>query len=622
MKKVTLSCLGVFCFYGVFSQAQNLAGPSTYTQCSSFSVSKPLREMPIMSPSQVKEHKETADSIRRIRATAFRANLKPGPVMYDPVMQTQDGERSALSDAPIANFDGQGTSYDPPDPNGAVGPNNFVQSVNCSYSVYDKTGNVLAGPVDLASLFAGSSDDGDPIVLYDRFADRWFISEFQVSTTPFLLMVAISKTNDPTGAYYIYNFSVGSNFNNDFPDYPKYSIWTDGYYATAQFGSQRILVLERNRMLAGSPSSGMISANLPASPPFGANNSLTSAPKTFDCDGALPPYGTPNYLAFFENINSGGASNKIVLYKLATDTTTKVITVTKSDSLATTAFNAYFSGGNLTDISMPGNSNSLDALDGTFNFRIPYMKFTGYNSVVLCNTVNTGAGIAGIRWYELRQNDTTLKWSIYQQSTYAPVGTTSRWNGSIGMDELGDISLAYSVSDATSTFPGIRYTGRLATDPLGTMTFAEQTAVSGQASYANVFGRCGDYSQTTLDPTDGVTFWHTNEYAGAGGAENSRIFSFRLHAPSGIPAVANDLSAMLVYQSNDMLNVKATGLPNNDKMVVDLFDINGKHIASQFIMPQSNSLQAELNVNGLSKGTYLVRIGNINYQKVKKVIIN
>jgi hypothetical protein len=620
MKKAILLGLALLCLDCAFAQNTNLAGPSTYIKCSEFSLSKPIREMPVLSPKQVMELKETGDAIRQTRAMDYRSKFKPGAFIPDPVVQTSNGDRTA-SNGPIVNFDGQISNDVPPDPDGAVGPNHFVQAINTAYTVYNKTGTLLAGPVDLTNLFPGTNDDGDPIVLYDKFADRWFISEFQTTNTPYQLMVAISKTNDPTGAYYTYRFNVGSNFNNDYPDYPKFSIWTDGYYATAQFGVQRIIVLERNRMLAGSASSGMIVANLPASPSFGANNSLYTAPKTFDCDGVLPPYGTPNYLTFFENINSGGASNTIVLYKIATDTSTKVITVTKSDSMATAPFNAYFSGGNLTDISMPGSPESLDALDGTFNFRVPFMKFVGYNSVVLCNTVNTGNMVAGIRWYELRQNDTTLQWSIHQQGTYAPAGPVSRWNGSICMNNNGDISLAYSVSDSISTYPGIRYTGRLSSDPLGTMTLTEQTAIAGTSSYLGVGGRCGDYSQTTLDPTDGMTFWHTNEYGNGGGNQYTRIFSFKLPDPQGLPNI-KDLSELLVYQNGQMLNIKVSDLPSNDKVVIDLFDINGKHLISEFMMPAGNIIQTELNVSGLSKGVYFVRIGNISYQKVSKVIIN
>jgi hypothetical protein len=615
MKNFTLSLALIFATGILFAQQTNLAGPSTYIKCSEFYITKKVSELPVSTRKHTAIVAEAADSVRRTRAIAYRSRFTPGPVVTDPVMQTTQGDR-AESIAPLVNFDGsQEINAYPPDPNGAVGPNDFVESINSEYQVFSKTGTSLAGPVDLATLFPGTNDDGDPIVLYDRFADRWFISEFQVSTSPYKLLVAISKTNDPTGAYYVYKFSVGSNF----PDYPKYSIWTDGYYATAQFGPQQIIVLERNRMLAGSPSSGMIIASLPSTPPFGGNNSLYTAPKTMDCDGALPPYGTPNYLVFFENTNSGGYSNSIVLEKLATDTTLKKITVTMADSMTTLPFNAYFSGGNLTDISQPGLNYSLDALDGTFNFRVPYMRFTGYNSVVLANTVNTGGSVGGIRWYEIRQNDTTGKWSIYQQGTYAPADGVSRWNGSICMDKFGDISLAYSVSSSGTVYPGIRYAGRLNTDPLGTMTFTEQTAINGGSTFPN--GRWGDYSTSTLDPTDDQTFWHVNEYMDGSGNQNSRIFSFKFPNPLGIADI-KDIRELKVYQNGGMLNVVANGLTPNEKVSIDMFDINGKQLNTLSMTPGTNTLSTSINVSSLAKGIYFVRIGNVNFQEVKKVEIN
>ncbi|HXB13871.1 MAG TPA: T9SS type A sorting domain-containing protein [Bacteroidia bacterium] len=617
MKRIILACISLSAFTSLMAQEVNIAGPSSYIKCSKFYVTKAVRDLPIAKLKAKSEIREAADSVRRLRNAAMAARFIPGPVVIDPVMQTKQGERAAASFTTIENFDGDVGSAIPPDPNGAVGPANFVESINSQYHIYDKFGTSVAGPIDLATLFPGSEDDGDPIVMYDKFADRWFISEFQVpyAGPPYYLLVAVSQTSDPAGAYNVWWFNVGSNF----PDYPKYSIWTDGYYATAQFYPQQIIVLERNRMLKGSPSAGMIIASLPSSPPFGGNNSLGSAPKTLDCDGPLPPYGTPNYLTFFENTNSGGYSNSIVMFKLATDTSAKTITVTKSDSMATSPFNAYFNGASYADIAQPGAGNTLDALDGTFNYRVPYMIFPGYNSVVLCNTVNTGGLVAGIRWYELRQNNVTKVWSIYQQGTYAPLDGVSRWNGSICMDNNGDISLAYSVS-SNSIYPGIRYTGRFSYDALGQMTIPEQTAINGIATLNGVFNRWGDYSQSTLDPTDGFTFWHVNEYGGSGGSENTRIFSFRI-SPLGIPGINNDVLSK-IYQSGNQLNVNATGLPTTDKVLIDLFDIDGKQISSQSMMPASGTIETYINVSGLATGIYFVRIGNATFQDVKKVEVN
>ncbi|NNM95698.1 MAG: T9SS type A sorting domain-containing protein, partial [Bacteroidia bacterium] len=602
-------------------------GPA-YIHASRFYVTKALRDLPVALPHTSGQMKEAADRMREKANALNRARFKPVAGEADPVVQTVQGTRTANAIAPAIDYEADSMmSGTPPDPNGAVGPNNYVESINAEYHVYDKAGHSIAGPVDFMTLFPGSEDDGDPIVLYDKFADRWVITEFQLpASPPYYLLVAVSKTNDPAGQYYTWWFNTGSNY----PDYPKYSIWSDGYYSTSQWfngpntlSPQLITVLERNRMLAGSPSAGMIVGNLPAKYPFGGNNSLSTAPKTFDCDGVLPPYGTPNYLVFFNNVNSGGYSNSIYLYSLATDTTAKTITSAIADSLPTQPFNAFFNPSGYQDISQPAQPNSLDALDGTFNFRVGYMKFTGYNSVVLCNTVNTGSMVAGIRWYELRQAEPSGTWSIYQQATYAPADGISRWNGSICMDNYGNISLAYNVS-SNSVYPGIRYTGRLASDPPGTMNFAEQTAVNGSASGNNSwtqYNRWGDYSNTTLDPTDGVTFWHCNEYVGPAGGQNTRIFSFKIDSALGVPEQQKPQAALTVYQNGQELNVLASQLPSNDKTFVDLFALNGKQLNSQQLVPASGNLITEIDVTGLATGIYLVRIGNVNFQVVKKVFV-
>jgi hypothetical protein len=375
-------------------------------------------------------------------------------------------------------------------------------------------------------------------------------------------------------------------------------------------------------MIAGKASAGMIFTPVPTPPSFfGGNNSLGSAAKTLDCDAsALPPYGTPNYLTFFQNINSGGYSDIIYFYKLVHDTGFKTLTITKTDSLAPAAFNALFGGAaTYADITQPSAPNSLDALDGTFNFRVPFMVFTGYNSVVLCNTVNTGGEVAGVRWYEVRQSGPGQPWSIYQQGTYAPSDGNSRWNASIGMDQDGDIGLEYSVS-SDSVYPSIRYTGRMAADPLGTITGIEQTAIVGSSPAVNCGNRWGDYSEMTLDPTDNTTFWNVNEYDNAGN-EATRIFSFQLTNPKGINNLI-DLAEFKVYQSSDFVNVIAKKLPSDDDVQVDLFDVVGKQLTSQKVKPVGGNMQMQIAATGLSKGVYLVRIGNLNYQRVFKIEIN
>ncbi len=578
---------------------------STYHRCVSFHVTKPLSELGSHPKHSLSSNVIIPDQTEKGSSSNVQPRIYTPP---DPIVQHQIGTMPL--DTPIVNFEG-GNYLERPDASGAAGPNNYVQGVNlCNFNIYDKQGTLLLS-TDMTVL--GGTCYDDPIVMYDKFADRWFISN--VSGASYDLTIAISTSPDPMGSYYVYTFAFPS-----MPDFPKYSIWTDGYYATYRnnfFDTVGIAVFERNKMLKGDSNAGMINVKFPNNIKVNQNTELPGSPKILTCDGALPPYGTPAYLMFNTNITCGDASNSIMIYQLKTDTTNKTCSLKFVDSLATAPYNASFSG-STTPISEPGNS-SVWALNGPFQYRVPYIRFTGYSSIALCNTVNLGKSVSGIRWYELRQNDTSGKWSIYQQGTYGPADSVNRWNGSICMDLNGDISLAYNVCDGKNLYPGIRYTGRLAGDPLGSMTFTEQTAIKGTHSAGLQWG---DYSESWLDP-DGITFWHTNQYiiSPTGDTANTRIFSFRLTNSEGIPSLPVNTATLLVYQSNSTLLVNTSGLSSNEKVVVNLFDMNGRQLTSEWVNPVDHKLTAEINVSGIAKGAYFVRVGNATFQKVEKVII-
>lgn len=597
-------------------KAQN-AGASTYIKPVKFRISKPLREFPLAKGIKNNEKYEALEKYRE-EYNDNRHKPKAGPFELDPVKQIISGVNAL--DTPLVNFKTSPLSagFCPPDPDGAVGPDDYVEVDNCFMAVYDKSGKTIMAPREIGWLW-DNSNLGDPVALYDKFADRWFVSQLEDNWTT--LDVAVSVTNDPTGSYYIWYYNLGY-----LPDYPKYSIWSDGYYNTYQnfSGAEAVNVLERNRMLAGDPGAGLIINTIPGFSRYEGNNIIALSPKTLDCDGNLPPYGTPNFLLYFDNINSGGPADQIIIWKLVTDTAAKTLTITKYDSLTPAPFNADFSacGGGRANLQQPGQGASLDALDGTFNFRVPYMRFIGYNSVVLSNTVNLGDCIAGIRWYELRLNDTSMVWSIYQQGTYAPNDSINRWNASICMNNNGDISLAYTVSDSLTIYPGIRYTGRLAGDPLGQMTFAEQTAIPGASAQTNS-ARWGDYSCSNTDPSDGITFWHTNEYMGDSGIQHTRVFSFKLNQVTGVASKPQTPKASLsVYQMGSMLIVTAASVPGNEEVNISLFNVAGKQITSEWLKPQSGTVQTKINVSSLAFAAYLIRAGNMKFQVVQKVVIN
>lgn len=621
-------------FIGLHLSAQQIVtrpDGSRFKQCIRFEETKPLIELAKLA----QKEKPSADGKMVISPDEDLTPRKPGPLassipaVEDPVMQKEQGTQVMAGTK--ANFDGITNNVNSPlDPSGAASANYYVQMINNEYSVFDKSGNTLLPSTALTKLWPSNNILTDVVVMYDKFADRFVLSMLCWNSNKTIyntIAMAVSKTNDPTGAFYTYTFVPDAI---DKYDFPKFAVWSDGYYQSCNcHDNYEIIVYDRAKMLAGDNTAGYIVkdfSNITAqtSPTFPGSAWVQGGGGSFFCsmmlsaDGALPPFGSPNYLFFFNDDNWGyGGPDEIVIYKVTTDWNTKTISMVLDNTLATQSFNSTFTNNR---VDQPGKSQSLHSLDGLFAYRVPYMKFVNYNAAVCCNVVNTGSGIAGIRWYELHQDATSKVWSIYQQGTYAPSGgSVHRWNPSIAMDNQGNIGLAYAVSASSSVYPGIRYTGRLASDPLGTMTFTETTAIAGLSTFTLDY-RWGDYSHTSLDP-DGLTFWHTNMYMLAGGNRGTRIFSFQIGTPSGIAEQTANQPELTAYQAGDGFIVKASKLPSNEHMSVDLFTAEGKQVSSKILVPVSNSIETTFDGSSLAKGIYLVRVGNNTFQKVIKVSV-
>src|SRR5690349_2531006 len=218
----------------------------------------------------------------------------------DPVVQRTFGADLAIPamPAPIRNFDGVGNidGVYPPDTNGDVGPNHYVQWVNLHFQIWNKSGVSVYGPAAGNSLWSGfggacqSQNAGDPIVLYDSIADRWVLSQF-TSSSPYGECVAVSTSPDPTGSYYRYFFQFSTSI---FYDYPHMGVWPDGYYMSAnRFGTisyqgASAIVFDRAKMLIGQAATYQ---EKKISSTYG-----TLLPS--DLDGVtLPSTGEPNFFA-------------------------------------------------------------------------------------------------------------------------------------------------------------------------------------------------------------------------------------------------------------------------------------------------------------------------------------
>jgi hypothetical protein len=524
-----------------------------FTDAAAFDVSAPLRSLAAARRSAV----ATSSAVREIRPDRGPTARSSGGHTADSAVQSSPAVPAAIPSTSV-NFEGLGNQdnfnvfgfrVNPPDPNGEVGPNHYVEMINLVFAVYSKSGALLLGPVDTGTLWAGfaisdcTDPSGDPIVLYDQLADRWILSQFTTAGPTYYNCVAISTTGDPTGSFYRYAFSTGPNF----PDYPKYGVWTDSYVITTrEFGPTveygiGVYGLEKNKMINGQPAravSFFIDGNDPALLPLVGDGLL---PADIDgkqkplADSAIPIVGTQDdgagYGATFDALNIWDLKVKW--------RSTPVASLVLKVQLPVASFDSIFpcAPGSRDCLPQPGITDPDQYLDilsyrQRATWRLAYRNFKTHETLVTNQSVEAAPGVAGVRWYEIRRSGTT--YSVYQQGTYAPADGIHRWMGSIAQDKKGDMGLGYSVVNGTTVFPGIRYTGRLAADPLGQMTLGEGVIVNGSGVQTTANSRWGDYTAMTVDPVDDCTFWYVNEYYTAAGQASSpagwqtRIASFKL----------------------------------------------------------------------------------------------
>ncbi len=519
MKKIYLLVV-LFCLSIHLLAQNNTSGAVT---ASEFHVTKPLLEIFAANPvdeNKVYPEKESRDRENRIPAK-FLKSVADGPQYGNAPVTLQKTMGNAPASETRAAWAGQTASgFRPFDPSGAVGPNHYVQMINSTtFKVYNKTGTVLLTAA-LGNLWSpATANAGDPIVMYDKAADRWFLAQFGSSTDK-KIYIAVSTTNDPTGSYYTYTY-----VSPLFPDYLKFCVWQDGYYMTSNQSTQRVFAFERTAMLSGTPGAKSVYVNY--TPP----KSGFFVPLPGDAgDGSLPPAGTPcPIFSYSDNGWGTGFTDAVNIYNMSVNwvPATPTATIALVNNVATAAFDATYDV-NWNDCSQPGTTQKLDGIGGVCMYRAQWKSWSGYNSVVLNWAVKISAAQRSIKWCELRQNQSTGAWAMYQEGIYTPDANT-RWLGSIAMDNNGSIGLSYIKSNATNIYPGIYYTGRRSCDPLGTLPVTETMVVAGTGAQTGV-NRVGDYSQTTLD-TDGVTFWGTSEYmGGATGASAARthIFSYQI----------------------------------------------------------------------------------------------
>jgi len=483
----------------------------------------------------------------------------------------------------------QGTAFyrNPSDNALAIGPNHIVQIVNTRVAIYtkkgkmyDTTGRILYGPGETRNFFKGFGgpceklNNGDAVVRYDQLANRWLIvmptfrrgiartderdssqtglppypaqpgkaemlyqpgptyPEAPTGTRPpivrtkvdttgtYCMCYAISTGPDPFGPYYRYEFDRPL-----FPDYPRPTIWPDGYYTTSSTSDQliqrQVFVVDRDKMLKGEDATeqGFLIN--------GVNFLLNS-----DVEGQqLPDKGAPNIV-----VSNGGTQlhdvfedDGIYVWKFHVDWKNTAKTSLEGPVKVDVATYHYLGDGQLKkSIPQKGDTLRVDAQGDKLLGRLIYRRIGKQQSLVVVHSVATAAGGGGVRWYEFREGKRS-KISLYQQGTYAPDGEY-RWMAGAATDKYGNIGIGYSYS-GPDQFPGQRFTGRLAGDSLGVMTFGERILAEGEAPQTNTL-RWMDYTYSAIDPSDDTTFWYVGDYLKKD-AKNytTKIGAFRLSPP-------------------------------------------------------------------------------------------
>ena len=586
----------------------NGGGPApTVSYPLEFTVSPPVRELP---PQAYTSGPPKEIPLRRPYGRATSTDI------LDPVVQTSTP--ATVSAQALGQWEALGGGYPgytvgavPPDPNIAVGPNHVVQWVNNAFVVFDKQGNQIQAPISDADFWGAASTCNqlggfsDPIVQYDRQADRWLIGEVAIPLFPGLIgqfaqCFAMSTTSDPTGSYYLWAYGFGANIN----DYPKIGVWPDGYYVTwnifeasGSFLGPEACAWDRAAMLRG--------ASAPALVCFKMNNAQASLLPA-DLDGSTPPpAGSPN---FFMNVDPfSGALN---LWKFHVDfAAPQSSTFVGPASIAGVAPFASPCLDTQDCIPQPGTTMKLDALGDRLMYRLAYRNFGDHASLVANHTVLTPAGNAAVRWYEVRTPDGTP--TIFQQGTFAP-DADNRWMGSVAMDQTGNIGVGYSVASG-ATYPSIRFAGWEVGSPLGALQ-SETFAVAGGGSQTG-YNRWGDYSSMRIDPSDDCTFWYTQEYQATTQTANwnTRIVSFRFPScgQSLTPTTTALTSSPNPSLSGQAVTFTATVTPSLATGTIQFFD--GASLLGTSTLAAGS---ATLSTSALSVGTHSITAvfgGDSNY---------
>ena len=454
------------------------------------------------------------------------------------------------------------SSSSPTDPAGAVGPNHYVAVFNTGFRVFDKEGEALTAQLSPANVFGIGSFCCDLTVSYDAAADRFVMSILGNGWT-----VAVSQGPDPINdGWYVYNWGTGS-------DYQKLSIWSDAYYVTDN--PPALHALERDAMIAGDQTAQFVAFSLPGLPGTGFRS-----PQAFNVtDDNLPAAGSAPIVFMADDQWAGVSADHLKIWTADVDwDNTGNSTISSSpQEISTTPFISIFDGGSWDNLQQPGGG-AIDALQSTIMNQAQFRKFSSHNSAILNFVVNISGdatNLAGVRWFELRQDGDGQEWSLHQEGTYAAPDGKHAWNASMAMDLQGNIGMGYSgMGGDNDQFVSTYYTGRYVSDALGTMSIAEELI---QAGTGNISGtRFGDYSKVAVDPSNDKAFWFNNELIEGSRANVVGVFQIAANFANDVGVVNIDSPVSGTLTANEDVTVTIFNYGENDASNFDVtYQVDG-----------------------------------------------
>ncbi len=409
----------------------------------------------------------------------------------------------------------------PPDPNGAIGPNSYIETVNVEVGIYNRDGSLITqAPF---STLTGHGGESDPTILWDPGTQRFYYNILNVGNAT--MDWGFSKDNNPTsipGSFCNYETSFGYPFGS-IPDYPKLG-QTKGFlmiginfYPT--FSNQH--ATESDLLWINKPQGSAPITTCPAGSSFGSGrfNNLRMQDGT-QAFTPVPAIQTdPNKTGFVTTMSDiecpdiCGNGSQLTEYALRPSTGDPLIPVLSAPHSVTVA--TFTSPPNAPQ---KNTSNQVDTLDGRLTHSVsgPDPTF-GKTAVWVCHAVAGGAG-SEVRWYEI--NPLPLRTPTVLQSGAATDSSLYAFNGGISNDRTvnltgrahGDAMVLGFTTSSSTTFPTAQMVSKI-----GTGVQSSFVAVHASTTFTNS-SRWGDYGGATPDPGASLTathgeVWLSNEIA-------------------------------------------------------------------------------------------------------------